>query len=108
MAAGCSEPSTGSILLVNNSSSLIVRAEVNVCDNTLQFEGIKPRDSQHSFFYVDGECQYAMTVNFADQPPLRAQLGTLTTGFDWVDYLVVTDAEIQLNPKGYKGTILRH
>ncbi len=108
MVAGCSEPSTGSVLFVNDSSSLIMRAEVKVCEDTLLFEALQPRDRQHSFFHVNGECQYAVTITFSDQPPLEAQLGYLTSGFDWVDYLVVTDAEVQLNPKGYQGSILSH
>ena len=107
-ASGCSESSTGGILVVNKSSSTIVRAEVKVCDHTLLFEGLQPRKSQHSFFSVEGECQYTIKATFSDQPPLLAELGYLRAGFDWLDYLVITDDEILLNPKGYKGEILPH
>ena len=107
-ASGCSEPSTGGILVVNKSSSPIARAEVKVCDHTLLFEGLQPRKSQHSFFSVEGECKYKINVTFSDQPPLIAELGYLTSGFDWLDYLVITDDEVLLNPKGYKGEILPH
>jgi hypothetical protein len=102
---GCSE-SKGEIWLINKTSRQIVRAEVEVCAQTIMFEGVQPGKKQSSSFLVKGECYYTINVMFSDKPIFLEKLGYVTSGFDYIDYLVVTEEGILLNPEGYGRQVL--
>ena len=94
---GCSD-SKGQIWLINKASNKIIRAQVDVCDQTLIFKDLEISERQNGFFLVKGECHYAIEVLFSNQSTLVKDLGYVTTGFDYIDYLIVADEEIFLNP----------
>lgn len=49
MGWGCTDY-RGEIWLINKASSHIVRAEVEVCDQTIVLEGLQPGESQRSSY----------------------------------------------------------
>ncbi len=91
---------------MNQSSRPIVRAQVKVCDQTLTFKELTPGKSESAYFIVSCESHFSVLVDIQEQPPLVQELGYVTSGFDYIDYLVITDKKVLLNPAGYEGKII--
>ncbi len=102
---GCTEWK-GEIWLVNETSSPLVRAQVEVCNQTLIFGELAPGKRQSASFLVTGECHYSLLVEIPEKPPFKQELGYVTSGFHYIDYLVVTEEGVLLSPKGYQRQVL--
>ncbi len=102
---GCTEWK-GEVWVVNQSSRLIVRTQVKVCGQTLTFGELAPGKSQSASFIVGGDSHYSVLVETVERPPLAQDLGYVTRDFDYIDYLVVTNEEVLLNPEGFDRKVL--
>jgi len=85
----------GEIAFVNQAAEPIQRATVKVCDQTLTFTNLAPREVAHATYRVNCEGHQDADVVFQSGRSLHAELGYVTGGIDRTFHeLLVTEAEI--------------
>lgn len=101
---GCTEWK-GEVWLVNETSGPLVRAQVEVCNQTLSFGELASGKRQSASFLVTGECHYSLLVEISEKPPFKQELGYVTSGYHCIDFLVVTEEGVLLSPEGYQRQV---
>lgn len=99
---GC-QPTTNTIALVNDSSSVIQKATIQVSGQSFFFENLPPSEQRSFSFRVGGDSDYSVKIVFLDGKELnKKQLGYVTSGVNSQDVIHVKDTDITLENIGRK------
>ncbi len=97
---GC-QPTMNSVSLVNDSSSVIQKATIQVSGQSFFFENIPPSEKRDFSFRVRSDSDYSVKIIFANGKELsRNQLGYVTSGVNSQEIIHVKDADIILENIG--------
>ncbi len=96
------------IWLVNQAIEPIEWASVSLSNQAhpIILSEIGIREKQQAILKVTGDAHYIVSVRFASGKTLTQELGYVTRGFNFQDFLVTTEDAILLNPKGYERKVL--
>ena len=99
---GC-QPTINRVALINDSSSVIQKATIQVSRQSFSFENIAPSEKREFSFGVMSDSDYVVRIVFVGGRELnKNQLGYVTSGVDSHDEIHVKDADITLEIVGSK------
>jgi hypothetical protein len=86
----------GEFSLINRASEGIERASVEICGQRFEFGDLPPGGRVSRSYEVGGESHYTIEIRFHSGRHQRAELGYVSSGFDFRDELSVSDTQIVL------------
>jgi hypothetical protein len=86
----------GTLLLVNKAREPIARALVEVCGQIPELKNVQVNQSASVSYVVTCEGDYLINIEFKSGRRLQTKTGYITTGFDFQDEILVTDADIEM------------
>lgn len=96
MTASCHQ-NKGQIILINNSNEVITLAHIEICNQVIEIENIKPNEQAIGSFKIKGDSHYDIVIKFASGKVIKKQTGYVTSGFDYQqDTLSITEANIAI------------
>jgi hypothetical protein len=78
---------------------VITLAEVEVCEQFMQFKMIEINASKEGSFRIKGDSHYTILIEFASGKKLEKEIGYVTSGFDFEDTLIIKDDDILIDRK---------
>lgn len=96
MAASSFFSHQGEVSIVNQATELVVKGEINICDQNFTFENIKPRESKIFIYKVTSDSHYKIEVEFGSGKKLTKEIGYVTNGLDFKDTVVIKNDDIEL------------
>jgi hypothetical protein len=96
MTASCHQ-NKGQIILINNSNEVITLAHIEICNQVIEIENIKPNEQAIGSFKIKGDSHYDIVIKFASGKVIKKQTGYVSYGFDYQQHtLSITEANITI------------
>src|SRR5690242_16371081 len=102
LLTGACASSRGKVTVINQSTEPITALSLTVCEQKLELPNLAPGSNSTWDYKVRNDCDYVMSVRFASGRQLNRQLGYVTSGFKYVDELIVTGADIEIKRRSTK------
>jgi hypothetical protein len=92
----CSKPNTAEVTLVNDTQLDVARCEVNLGDASTAVNIIASKTAAAIVLPVRTDGHYIVNLQFANGDKLHAELGYVTSGFNYKDVLTIHTNGIDL------------
>ena len=96
MAASSFFSHQGEVSILNQATELVVKGEIDICDQKFSFENIKPNERKSFIYKVTSDSHYKVIVEFSPDKKLVKEMGYVTNGMDFKDTVVVKNDDIEL------------
>ena len=93
----CSSENTGEVILRNSTSQTIAHATIEICNQTIEIDNIKPHKDYRNTFRIRSDSHYKVIVSFPSGKKMRKELGYVTQGFDFSHIITVSDSGISIS-----------
>lgn len=88
---------TGQVIFINNSTQVVISGQIEVSNQILTFESLKPNERKVMTFKVTKDSHYKVMVELESGKTQTAEIGYVSRGFDFEETILLTDDGISLS-----------